>query len=318
MINEKDIVDCIPIEGMIIHNILNNKGFDTYFVGGALRDIFINNVYGTTLKSKDWDLTTQSRYNDMVKLFNKMLRVNESGRIVSKNSSARLLIESMETTGINIGGKMYEVTPMNKYNENGEIEFTNNIEDDLSKRDFTINTIAYSKKHGLITSFNTKEGGYVDAVRDITLGIIRSTYSPNEAFGRNYYNIMRAIIFANRFGFNIEEETFRAMKDNMQNMANVNKGKLSIGFESLINNINIVRIDYLRTTGLLDVLCDEWGDADSRKLVTLLRELSVTDFDYIQKLRYIYYGFGDSNKIEELYRNFGVNKDIINRIKNKY
>ena len=62
--------DIIPKNAMAIHNVLNNKGYDTYFVGGALRDYYINELLGSSFKIKDWDIVTTARYDVMQALFN--------------------------------------------------------------------------------------------------------------------------------------------------------------------------------------------------------------------------------------------------------
>ena len=112
MINEKDIVDCIPREGMIIHNILNNKGFDTYFVGGALRDIFINKVYGTTLKSKDVVIAL-SYTGETKEILDALKYVKENGAkiigitMVGNNSLSKICDICIEHSSVDKGLRTY-------------------------------------------------------------------------------------------------------------------------------------------------------------------------------------------------------------------
>lgn len=309
--------DIIPKNAMAIHNVLNNKGYDTYFVGGALRDYYINELLGSSFKIKDWDIVTTARYDVMQALFNKILRLNENGRIVSKTGKTDLLIPKLETTGISINKQLFEVTPMNIFNGD-EICFTNDITEDLSKRDFTINTIAYSPKLGLISNFKTSGGVYVDAIEDIKNKVIKSTYNADLAFKRNRFNMIRAIIFANKYGFAIEEDTLNAIKSNISSVNEINKGKLFIGFEKLIMCEFTNSIIYIKDTGLLNVLCDHWNDNYSDELINLLMRLNELDINTcVNRLEFLYDNFSNKELIIKLYKSLGVNKDIIYKIEYK-
>lgn len=301
----------IPSNALTIHNVLNNKGYETYFVGGALRDLYMNYYFNTDYKIKDWDITTTARFVDMSKLFNKILRVNENGRIVSKISKAEILIPTIETTGIFINNQMFEVTPMHYY-IGEEINFTTDIIEDLSKRDFTINTIAYSSKYGWITNFKNKEGILVNALDDIKNGVIRCTENANNSFKRNRFNMIRAITFANRFNFTIEENTLSALKENVVNVNLINKGKMFVAFEKIITTKCSNRIFYLKTTGLLNSLCEEWTDNYSDEFIKLLVNANVECKDnFMEKIKYIYDKFSNKEMLKKLYKSFGVNKEYI-------
>lgn len=307
--------DIIPKNAVAIHNILNNKGFDTYFVGGALRDFYINVIRSQDNKIKDWDIVTTARHEDMKRLFNKILRINENGRIVSKVGKTELLIASLETTGISLNNQIFEVTPMNKIVD-GEVDFTLNIVEDLRKRDFTINTIAYSPKLGIITSFEDSEGNYIDSIRDIKEGIIRSTYEPDEAFRRNRFNMVRAIMFANRFDFKIEGNTFEALKNNIELVRDINKGKISIAFEKIILSKVSEKIKYLKTSGLLNSICEGWNDEYSDVFLDLIVNINrnYSELDYVSRLRHILNNFENKELILNLYKSFGVNKEYLFKI----
>lgn len=306
--------DIIPKNAMAIHNVLNNKGYDTYFVGGALRDYYINQLLDGNFKIKDWDIVTTARYDVIQSLFNKILRLNENGRIVSKKGKTDVLIPKLETTGVSINKQLFEVTPMNMFNGD-EICFTNNIAEDLAKRDFTINTIAYSPKLGLISNFTTPEGVYIDAIEDIKNRVIKSTYNAEVAFQRNKFNMVRAIIFANKYDFEIEKDTLRALKEGINGVNEINKGKLSKGFEKLMMCNFTKSICYLKDTGLLNVLCDQWNDDYSDEFIKLLMKVNeLNPNTYIARLKFVYDNFSNKELIILLYKAFGVNKDSIYKI----
>lgn len=305
----------IPSNALAIHNILNNKGYDTYFVGGALRDYFINDLLEYNFKIKDWDIVTTARHEDMRLLFNKRLRVNERGKIVSKVAKTDLLIPRLETTGISINGYLFEVTPMSIL-RNDEVVFIKNIKEDLSRRDFTINTIVYSPKLGLITEFLSDKGFYINALEDIKNRIIRATDEADKCFKQNRYHIIRAIIFANKYDFKIEDKTLTALKENVKEVCEINKGKLAIGFEKLITSTFTEGIYYLKTTGVLKVLCENWTDSFSDELINILFELNkLNDIEtYVDRLIYVYKKFSNKELLLSLFKSFGVNKDLIYKI----
>lgn len=309
------IEECIPNDAMIIHNILNNKGFETYFVGGALRDLAINEIHGSSLKIKDWDLTTVARYEDMLKIFNKLLRVKERGKFVNKRGRVELLIPRLETTGISIGRKMFEITPMNRILNNENV-FTNVLSEDLSKRDFTMNAMAYNIKSGLISSFKNNNGEMINSMEDINNKLIRSTDEPKLAFSRNYYNMFRAVLFANRFGFDIEGETLDAIRELAEHVCDINKGKLSVGFETLIMCDNFDNIFYLMDSGIMNNVCSDWDDYLMSEMIELFQKMPIEEKDYFNRLKFLYENFSDAEKIVEFFRIFGVNKNILLRFEN--
>lgn len=301
----------IPNNALTIHNVLNNKGYETYFVGGALRDLFMNYYFNSDYKIKDWDITTTARYLDMFNIFNKILRVNENGRIVSKISKSEILIPAIETTGVFINNHMFEVTPMHFFDEE-QLLFTSNIIDDLSKRDFTMNAIAYSPKFGWITDFENAEGSHIDALNDIKNKIIRCTENADKSFKRNRFNILRAIMFANRFDFEIEESTLNSIKENISSVNLINKGKMFIAFEKIILTKCSDKIWYIKSTGLLNYLCDEWNNDLSDEFIKLLIITNTVCSDsFMERIKYIYDNFSNKDVLKKIYKGFGVNKEYI-------
>lgn len=315
----KDIIekcnDLIPSNAMAIHNILNNKGFDTYFVGGALRDFYLSEISNKKYKIKDWDMVTTARYEDMTHIFNKILRINENGRIVSKKGKTEILIPGIETTGVSINNQVFEVTPM--HIKNGEdTRFIKDIYEDLTKRDFSMNTLVYSPKHGVISEFTNKLGQKVNAKEDIENGIIRCVGDANTLFRENRFAMIRAILFANRLEFEIEERTFEAIRDNVFEVNEINKGKMAIAFEKLIMGDITSKIEYIISTGLLEALCTSFNREYGYELISLLRKVKedYCEYDYYKRLKFISNNFSNKDLVITLYKEFGVNKEILMRI----
>lgn len=309
----------IPKNAMAVHNILNNKGYNTYFVGGALRDYCISKIHNKDLKIKDWDITTTARYNEMSNMFNKILRVNEGGKVVSKKGKAEVLIPDIETTAIYIDRDIFEATPMN-FKKGGDVIFTNNLVEDLSTRDFTMNAIAYSPKLGTVSNFKNVNGLYIDSVDDINNKIIKTIGDPNISLRENRFNILRGLFFANKLNFKIEDETLESIRYNIFDVNYINKGKLSILFERLIMSKATDKLEYIVYTGLLESLVLDFNEKLAKEFIYNLYDLSNENKEerYEDKLKYIYNGFSNKTLLIKLYREFGVNKNIINFITEEY
>lgn len=311
----KECEEFVPKNAMAIHNILNNKGYETYFVGGALRDYCIGKLNNDKCSIKDWDITTTARYNDLKDIFNKLLRVNENGKVVSKKGKVELLIPDIETTAVFINKSMFEVTPMN-IKKDGNVSFTNNLLEDLSTRDFTINTIAYSPKRGAISNFKNTDGIYIDAVNDIDKKIIKTVSEPNLYIKENRFTIVRALLFANKLNFEIEHDTLEAIREHIFEVNYINKGKLSKSFERLILSKPTDKLEYIIYTGLLEALVLDFNKNLGKEFVNCLYKLSLKgDIDcYLARLKFIYDSFSNKELLVELYKEFGVNKNIISSV----
>lgn len=309
-----ECLNLVPKNAMAVHNILTNKGYDTYFVGGALRDYSISKLNDKKFDIKDWDITTTARHEDLKNMFNKLLRVNEGGRVVNKKGKVELLIPDLETTAVFIDKSMFEVTPMNVKKE-GVVSFTDSLIEDLSTRDFTINTIAYSPKKGAVYNFKNSNGIYIDALEDISKCVIKTVDEPNEYVKENRFSIMRALLFANKLNFNIEHNTLEAIRDNIFDINYVNKGKLSKAFERLILTKATDKLEYIKYVGLLQALVLDFNENLSKEFIDLLFQVSLSDNNgYVDRLKIIYESFSNKELLADLYREFGVNKNIISSI----
>jgi len=173
---------------MIIEK-LNACGFEAYAVGGCVRDSILGRV------PDDWDITTSAKPEEVKRLF---------GRTVDTG-----LVHG--TVTVLVGGTGYEVTT---YRIDGEyedarhpcsVEFTGSLEEDLKRRDFTINAMAYSAQDGLIDLFGGME--------DLQKHVIRCVGDPRLRFEEDALRILRAVRFAAQLGFVVEEETKGAIRE---------------------------------------------------------------------------------------------------------
>ena len=185
----------IPAEVLKIAKRLEDAGFETWCVGGAVRD----NLLG--LPNHDFDLTTAAPPADIQKLFKRTVPVG---------------IEHGTVAVLDADGRPHEVTTFRKDiqtdGRHAVVEFGVSIMDDLARRDFTINAIAYHPlRHEWRDPFQGEQ--------DLAKKLIRSVGDPNWRFQEDYLRILRALRFSARFEFRIHARTLEAAKANIQGLA---------------------------------------------------------------------------------------------------
>lgn len=189
---------------------LNTHGFEAYAVGGCVRDSLLLRV------PKDWDITTSAKPEQVKEIF---ARTVDTG-ILHGTVTVLMEHEAYEVTTYRIDGE-YEDGRHPK-----SVEFTSNLLEDLKRRDFTINAMAYSERDGLVDAF--------DGVRDLEAGIIRCVGNPMDRFNEDALRILRAIRFSAQLGFEIEEETSKAISAIAPNMEKVSKERIAVELTKLL------------------------------------------------------------------------------------
>lgn len=189
----------LPPQVETVINILAGEGFKSYIVGGSVRDC----IMGKT--PFDWDITTQAKPVEIARAFVKH-KVIETG---IKHGTLTVIVDglSMEITTFRIDGD---------YSDNrrpDSVAFTTDLMQDLSRRDFTVNALAYSPQEGVVDYF----GG----CDDIKSKIIRCVGSPNVRFGEDALRILRALRFASSLDFDIEPATAESLLVNRHSLKNV-------------------------------------------------------------------------------------------------
>ncbi len=200
----------MPKEAQEILEKLNAHGYEAYIVGGCVRDSLLEK------EPEDWDITTSAKPEEVKSVF---------GRTIDTGIQHGTVTIMRGKTG-------YEVTT---YRIDGEyedgrhpktVEFTSNLKEDLKRRDFTINAMAYSPREGLIDIF----GG----VRDLQAGIIRCVGTAADRFTEDALRILRAIRFCAQLGFKIEENTWHSIKAIGPNLARVSKERVQAELTKLL------------------------------------------------------------------------------------
>ena len=230
----------IPKEVKMVIAVLQAASFEAFLVGGCVRDILMG------LKPKDYDMTTNATPEEITALFPKTFYENSYGTV------------GVVTCGEDIGTmcsdetvKIIEVTPYrleSTYSDNrhpDSVKWSKNIEDDLARRDFTVNAIAYNPVTGeMVDPF---DGGI-----DIQRKIIRAVGSPDVRFSEDALRLMRVMRLMCQLDFDIESVTRESIEKNAQLINNVSRERVRDEFTKLLmTNFPMRGIVMMRETDLL-------------------------------------------------------------------
>src|SRR3989344_1240442 len=210
----------IPSEVSHVTHTLKKAGFEAYLIGGCVRDLFLG------LKPKDWDVTTNAKPNEIISLFTKTFYENEYGTVGVVNEET-----SDETL------KIVEITPYRKegaYSDRrrpDNVSFEATLEDDLKRRDFTINSIALDiEKNDVVDPFSGRA--------DMQKGIIRTVGDPEERFDEDGLRVLRAIRLHAELGFDIENETLYGITKKAELLEHVARERIRDEFIRIIMSSN--------------------------------------------------------------------------------
>ncbi len=233
----------LPKEVKEIIKALESAEFEAYAVGGCVRDFVLSNVEGLSIEPYDWDITTNAKPEEVQKIFKNSVYENQFGTVAINTESKNERLKIIEIT-------TYRVEE--KYTDKRHpdiVKFTNKIDDDLSRRDFTVNAIAYDGKK-FIDPFNGQ--------KDIKNKIIRAVGEPYKRFNEDALRLMRAIRFAVQLNFTIEEETAKAIKENSNDIVAISKERIRDELIKTIMTKNAkTGIEMLRNFGLLKHIMPE-------------------------------------------------------------
>lgn len=217
MINNKEFKMVIPQDAREIINLLESDGYQGYVVGGCVRDALLGKT------PHDYDICTSATPDQMKAVFTK--------------SGHNTYDTGLQHGTISVLGNDKEIYEVTVFRQDGEytdgrhpdsVQFVTDITKDLSRRDFTINALAYNDAAGLVDPFNGAE--------DLENKLIRCVGDPNKRFQEDGLRIMRAIRFASTYGFEIEEETKKAIHDNKHLLQNISAERKTVEFVKTITH----------------------------------------------------------------------------------
>lgn len=224
----------VPEKALQILNALEEAGFEGYVVGGCVRDSLLGRV------PNDWDITTNARPEDVKRVFSHTVDTGIAHGTVTVLWKG----EAYEVTTYRIDGE-YEDARHPK-----EVSFSKNLAEDLKRRDFTINAMAWNEKNGLVDLF--------DGQKDLEDGVIRCVGDAEERFSEDALRIMRCVRFAAQLGFSIEEKTRMALKNHAERLSKVSAERIRVELEKLMTSPNPGMFQILYETGQTKVFMPEF------------------------------------------------------------
>ena len=212
----------LPEKVNMIIKTIQAAGFEAYAVGGCVRDSILGRI------PDDWDITTSAKPLEIKNLFKRTI---DTG-IQHGTVTVMMDKEGFEVTTYRIDGE-YEDSRHPK-----EVTFTSNLREDLRRRDFTINAMAYNEEVGLVDIF----GG----ISDIEKKTIRCVGDAKERFTEDALRMMRAVRFSAQLGYSIAEDTKEAIKELAPNLKNISAERIQVELVKLVvsNNPDYLRVAY--------------------------------------------------------------------------
>lgn len=200
--------------------LLEKSGYRAYAVGGALRDSLLDK------EPYDWDVATSARPNEILSVFADY-RTIPTG---IKHGTVTVLFENEEKNGEKSSVEITTFRIDGEYRDSRHpesVEFSSDIRDDLSRRDFTVNAMAFNEKEGIIDEFGGK--------KDLENRIIRAVGNPEKRFSEDALRILRAFRFSAQLNFEIEEKTLFAAQKCAPLLKNIARERVGIELKKLLS-----------------------------------------------------------------------------------
>lgn len=268
----------VPKKVQRIIRTLQEQGYDAYAVGGCVRDSLLDR------SPADWDITTSAKPMEVKEIFK---RTVDTGL---QHGTVTVLMEKegFEVTTYRIDGE-YEDSRHPK-----EVIFTGNLEEDLKRRDFTMNAMAYNDETGLVDVF----GG----IRDLESKIVRCVGNPRERFTEDALRILRAVRFSAQLGFTIEKDTAYWAKALAPTLEKISAERIQT---ELVKLLVSAHPQYLKTAwelGITQIVLPEFDAMMETPQNTphhcysvgehTLKALEYTEADKVQRLAVLFHDMG--------------------------
>ncbi|WP_175559203.1 CCA tRNA nucleotidyltransferase [Sediminibacillus albus] len=218
-------------KGRKVLETLESHGFQAYFVGGSVRDYLIGRSIG------DIDITTSAKPEEVQRIFPKVIPVGiEHGTVI-----VRMDGESIEVTTFRVEEDYSD------YRRPDQVHFVRNLEEDLARRDFTINAIAMDRHGNILDPFK--------GATDIKENCIQTVGSATQRFREDPLRMLRALRFASQLGFQLTAHTFSSLKEGVPLIREISIERTAVELEKLFSGSYVQQgIRGLIHTGLLDHL----------------------------------------------------------------
>lgn len=226
----------IPDKVDYILNILHSNGYEAYAVGGCVRDALLGR------EPEDWDITTSAKPEQVKALFSRTIDTGLQHGTVT----VMLDKEGFEITTYRIDGTY----------EDGrhptEVQFTSDLVEDLKRRDFTINAMAYSKEDGIVDAF--------DGIGDLKRGVIKCVGDARERFSEDALRMLRAVRFSGQLGFEIEEKTKEAILEKAETLNKISAERIRVELDKLICSNHPMQLVTAQELGITKIVLPEFDE----------------------------------------------------------
>lgn len=217
---------------------LEEHGFEGFAVGGCVRDSLLKKT------PKDWDITTDALPVDMKKIFKKTFDTGIA------HGTVTVLMDGVgyELTTYRIDGNYSDGRHPDS------VSFSKSLSEDLCRRDFTINAMAYSHNKGIVDLFGGR--------KDLQNGIIRAVGDAKKRFDEDALRMLRAVRFASQLGFKIDDDTFAAIKEKAKLLSKVSKERIFVELNKSLCGDFAQNIKMVYTSGLYKYIGKEFAKLD--------------------------------------------------------
>jgi poly(A) polymerase/tRNA nucleotidyltransferase (CCA-adding enzyme) len=264
----------IPKEVKSVLTALQKAGFEAYIVGGCVRDFLLGK------EPKDWDITTNARPEEIQKVFPDSFYENNFLTVTVRTGSKKQELAEIEITTYRLETKYSDKRHPD------QVKYAEKLEDDLSRRDFTINAMAMDGKKKIVDLFDGKQ--------DLEEKLIKTVGNSGERFNEDALRMLRAVRFASTLGFEIENKTAEAIKKNSIWLEAISKERIRDEFVKIIMSDGAVEgIDLLRELDLLKYiapeLLDNYGVSQNKHHIYDCYTHAVKSLEYAAKKKYNIY-----------------------------
>ena len=243
----------MPKGAEFIIRSLENAGFEAYIVGGCVRDGILGR------DPEDWDITTIAKPDEIKRIFSHTVDTGiEHGTVtvLVPPEEVERGIRSFEVTTYRIDGEYTDHRYPNA------VSFTGSLEEDLARRDFTINAMAYHMERGIIDPFHGQE--------DLEKKIVRAVGKAKDRFAEDALRMMRGIRFSAQLDFSLDEEAYLGIESLKESLENVSKERIAVELWKLLASTHPDKVEMFFSTGLAPYITEDFPKIQESGIPKLL------------------------------------------------
>lgn len=232
----------MPYEAEWIIDNIRSHGYEAFIVGGCVRDAALGRIPG------DWDITTSAKPEQVKEIFGKTVDTGlKHGTVTIIKHGSGYEVTTYRIDGEYLDGRHPET-----------VEFTPDLREDLKRRDFTINAMAYSHETGIVDEF--------EGMEDLKRRVIRCVGCAKDRFTEDALRILRAVRFAAQLDFVIEDETYKAIAEIAPNLVHVSKERIQVELTKLLLSDHPEKIWMVDATGIAEYVTPGFTEVFEREL----------------------------------------------------